>query len=181
METKLKVGIIIGRFAPFHNGHLEILKHCNKNYDKTLVLVGSSNVERSIKNPFEPSLIANWIDNISNENTIVRQSFDFNNDEDWISHIENHALELFDSDLHEFSIVGHNKDESSYYLKIFPNWGVDELPNFENGLNATDIRNILFSDNIKIDLNKVKKLVPNLVFNDLVKFVNSTEFKNFKS
>lgn len=37
-KNKKKVAIYIGRFAPLHNGHIETIKYCNDNYDRTLVL-----------------------------------------------------------------------------------------------------------------------------------------------
>ena len=50
MNKKMKIAIYIGRFAPLHNGNIEVIKHCNKNYDYTLVLLGSKNKRRTIKN-----------------------------------------------------------------------------------------------------------------------------------
>ena len=49
---KKRVAIYIGRFAPLHNGHLETIEYCNKNYDKTLILIGSKNERRTTKNSF---------------------------------------------------------------------------------------------------------------------------------
>jgi bifunctional NMN adenylyltransferase/nudix hydrolase len=41
-------------------------------------------------------------------------------------------------------LIGHSKDHSSYYLKLFPRWGSVAAKSVE-GLNATQIRDTLFS------------------------------------
>jgi len=182
MVTKKKIAIFIGRFAPFHNGHNKILQHCNQNYDETIVFVGSSNKRRTLKNPFEPNIVRNWIEKAGNETTHVVLSKDFlYNDMKWITQIEDSVYTLFNKEVCEFTIVGHNKDESSYYLKIFPNWLVDELPNFEEGLNATDIRDIMFDD--KIDrqpyknqlLSEIEGFVPQFVFEDIKTYIETEQ------
>ena len=40
-------------------------------------------------------------------------------------------------------MIGHEKDGTSFYLKIFPTWGNVSVPNVD-GINATDIRTSLF-------------------------------------
>jgi len=182
--VKQKIAIFVGRFAPFHNGHEKILNHCNQNYDKTLVFVGSSNKRRTLKNPFSPEQIKEWILSSSNENTIVQFAKDFlYNDMKWITQIEDIVYTLFDKNKCEFTIVGHNKDESSYYLKIFPNWMVEELPNFEGGLNATDIREQLFIPQLAMGrkenymFEEIKKQVPKKVYEDIILFIDTKEFQ----
>jgi nicotinamide-nucleotide adenylyltransferase len=40
---KPKVGLILGRFQPFHKGHLYLIKKALKQADKVVIAVGSSN------------------------------------------------------------------------------------------------------------------------------------------
>lgn len=51
-ETTKTLGIIIGRFQPLHDGHKEIILKAKKLCDKLLIVVGSANVARTIKNPW---------------------------------------------------------------------------------------------------------------------------------
>ncbi|MFW6196151.1 MAG: nicotinamide-nucleotide adenylyltransferase [Thermoplasmatota archaeon] len=44
-------GLIIGRFQPFHKGHLEIIKKISKENDKVIVGVGSAQKERETNDP----------------------------------------------------------------------------------------------------------------------------------
>ncbi len=44
-------GLIIGRFQPFHKGHLEIVKKISKECDKVIIGVGSAQKERESNDP----------------------------------------------------------------------------------------------------------------------------------
>ena len=44
--------VLIGRFQPFHNGHLAVLQHALRLADKVIVLVGSAGQPRTTRNPF---------------------------------------------------------------------------------------------------------------------------------
>lgn len=46
-EKKFKVGLVIGRFQPFHKGHLYLLQGALKVADKIVIGIGSSNVSNS--------------------------------------------------------------------------------------------------------------------------------------
>ena len=52
MEKKYKVGLYIGRFQPFHMGHLSIVKRALKECDTLVIAIGSSQENRTKKNPF---------------------------------------------------------------------------------------------------------------------------------
>jgi bifunctional NMN adenylyltransferase/nudix hydrolase len=43
------------------------------------------------------------------------------------------------------TLVGHAKDHSSYYLKLFPQWESYNTPNFGNNMSATDLRHALYN------------------------------------
>ena len=180
-NNKKKIAIYIGRFAPLHNGHIEVINYCNNNYDETIVLIGSKNKRRTIKNPFPVDLISNWILN-SSKNTIVRSINDYlYSDNKWIAQIEDYVYSFYNKDEYEFTIVGHEKDDSSFYLKIFPTWRVDLLPEFDNGISATYIRNNYFvSDEIfSVTKNEcIKPHVSERVLNDLIEFRETQAFQD---
>ena len=181
MKTKKKVAIYIGRFEPAHNGHVETFKYCNKNYDRTLVLIGSKNKRRTLKNPFPVEMVRNWVLENSDRST---QTFPINDylysDNKWIAQIEDLVYSIYNKEEHDFTIVGHEKDSSSYYLKIFPTWKVDLLPEFDNGISATEIRNKIFDENIggMELLEFLSQHTPKNVCSDIFKFMESKEFSN---
>ena len=49
---KYNLAVYIGRFQPYHNGHVKVIEDGLKIADRVLVLVGSSNSPRTEKNPF---------------------------------------------------------------------------------------------------------------------------------
>ena len=48
----MKRGLFVGRFQPFHNGHLEVIKRILKEADELVIIVGSSQYSHRLDNPF---------------------------------------------------------------------------------------------------------------------------------
>ncbi len=48
---KYKAGLVVGRFQPFHKGHLHLIKKALEKAEKVIVAVGSANVSKE-DNPF---------------------------------------------------------------------------------------------------------------------------------
>ena len=45
-------GVFVGRFQPFHKGHLEVIKEIVKEVDELVIIVGSSQYSHGLDNPF---------------------------------------------------------------------------------------------------------------------------------
>ena len=48
----MKRGVFVGRFQPFHKGHLEFVKKMMKEVDELVLIVGSSQYSHKLDNPF---------------------------------------------------------------------------------------------------------------------------------
>ena len=48
----VKRGLFIGRFQPFHKGHLEAIKDVLKEMDELVIVVGSAQYSHTLDNPF---------------------------------------------------------------------------------------------------------------------------------
>jgi nicotinamide-nucleotide adenylyltransferase len=48
----MKTALFVGRFQPFHMGHLKVIKWILKKYDKIVIVIGSSQEVITEKNPF---------------------------------------------------------------------------------------------------------------------------------
>jgi nicotinamide-nucleotide adenylyltransferase len=48
----VKRGLIIGRFQPFHKGHLYVVKHVLEEVDEVVIVVGSAQYSHRLDNPF---------------------------------------------------------------------------------------------------------------------------------
>lgn len=148
----MKTAYIIGRFQPFHHGHMSILKKAEKDgVGKIVILIGSANRSVSVKNPFTYDQRVRMIKDYLISNPIhVEVEFqpvnDYTyNDTLWIREVYSKI-----SDPSNALIYGYKKDLSSDYLDWFPGVKLVEVSGFEANLrtravmNATDIRNNMF-------------------------------------
>ena len=58
---KYKLGMYLGRFQPFHNGHKSIVDKMLEECEEVLVVIGSADKEDPYKNPFPTWLRMNMI------------------------------------------------------------------------------------------------------------------------
>lgn len=141
------LALVIGRFQPFHKGHERMCRAALEGADRLLVILGSARQAPSIRNPFSDAqreaLIRASLPDIAPERLLFAGVPDvFYNEQYWLQlvneAVDRHALGG------SVTLYGHNKDSSSYYLALFPQWNYVELPNFQ-GLSATPQRDALLA------------------------------------
>lgn len=134
--------IFIGRFQPFHHGHEFVVREALKHAKTLILLIGSANSARTIKNPFtfdeREMMILGGFEDVADRIICLPIDDTLYNDHKWLQNIQS-AVSLIVSDTDKVGIIGHTKDDSSYYLTLFPHWECLELPNFEQ-LSATPLR-----------------------------------------
>lgn len=191
--------VFIGRMQPFHKGHYHVIKTALELAKNVIVLVGSANTSRNTRNPFtfeerKQMIIHSFVnDNIDVKNLTILPLNDYTyNDEEWIRavfhKVDDHLRASLPSTTYEeviaikelkVGLIGHSKDHSSYYLKLFPNWGSIDVNGVHGGqhklINATDIRNLYFGPQWH-DMSWTK-LVPDFVEKYLMEWVGSTEYQ----
>lgn len=144
--------VFVGRFQPVHYGHIAVMKTALEKAKHLLVLVGSSNLSRSTHNPFtfeerrrmvQLGLeIPGWEDQ---PRVKIEPLDDVYDDDEWVVQVQEKAWAAVGYDPNaKIGLIGHSKDASSYYLKLFPQWGSVDVGNHSD-LNSTDIRRVLFS------------------------------------
>ena len=140
----------IGRFQPPHLAHIEIIKRALKDAECVIILVGSANQPRTIKNPWtwqerEEMIRASLPVDIQ-DRIVVRPLHDkLYNDQQWAKQVQDTVTTIanFSHDNPNIGIIGYSKDETSYYLKMFPQWKLVDVGNIED-IHATDIRTALW-------------------------------------
>lgn len=150
MAKQFDIAVYVGRFQPFHKGHLSVLEKCEKIASSVLVLVGSSFRPRTFKNPFTYIERAQMVEASANSLGMpvnIRPLNDFfyqegKWQEEVIKQVDGFVDTLNLDHPPKIAIVGHNKDQSSYYLEAFPEWTFVETGSFE-GISATPIRDCL--------------------------------------
>lgn len=143
--------IFIGRFQPFHDGHQFVVTEALKHTKNIIMLIGSANSPRTIKNPFSFDERKQMILDSFNANDTARihclpSNDTLYNDHQWLQHIQN-TIHHQTQGQGRIGIIGHTKDDSSYYLSLFPNWATIELPNFKN-LSATPLRTVYLEQGV---------------------------------
>jgi bifunctional NMN adenylyltransferase/nudix hydrolase len=132
--------VFCGRFQPFHIGHQSVIDQALLKAHEVVIVIGSSFQARSTKNPFTFSERAAMIRAVyTQDNVKIVGVMDYPYDDNaWVSAVQS-AVDAVKSES-KTGLVGHSKDSSSYYLKIFPQWSDHiEVANVGN-INATDIR-----------------------------------------
>ena len=88
----MKRGLFIGRFQPFHLGHLQDIKNALEEVDELIIGIGSSNEENTKENPFtvrERFEMINLVLAVNNiKKYIVFTILDVHDDTKWVKHIE---------------------------------------------------------------------------------------------
>lgn len=134
------LAVVIGRFQPLHKGHIQLIQSAYRYSKNVLVLVGSSYIAPTTKNPFSYELRRDMIKS-EFPNVEVRPVVDdLYNDQQWIASVHS-AVEEFNPN--SVCLIGHKKDQSSWYLDAFPKWEYIETSPLKD-CDGTEIRNTLF-------------------------------------
>ncbi|CEJ17186.1 adenylyltransferase/cytidyltransferase family protein [Ralstonia solanacearum] len=125
--------VFIGRFQPLHRAHIEVLRRALSLADTVCVLIGSTDKPRNIKDPFSfderRQMILSVLSEAERERVRIAAVQDSTyNDSDWLRWVQGAvAAELGDTAGRRLGLIGHEKDSSSYYLRMFPQWELVEV------------------------------------------------------
>lgn len=135
-------GLLIGRFQPFHLGHLEAFRFALSKVDKLWIGIGSSNRPSEKNNPFtadeRKEMILSSIDEAISNRIQIFFIPDFDNHIKWIENI--------DSLVPDFEVVFSN-DELTQTLYSKRDKKIIEVPFIDREvLSGTNIRDKITSD-----------------------------------
>jgi bifunctional NMN adenylyltransferase/nudix hydrolase len=176
MSKKYDTLVLIGRFQPFHNAHLEIVKRATALCDKLIIVVGSSRQPRTYKNPFSfeerARMIREATMGLSLQISIEPNIDTIYNDQAWAVRVQQIVAQHTKSG-ERVGIIGHKKDDSSFYLDMFPQWGYEDVELVEF-LSAVDVRDLYFK--WTFNSNFIKNVVPDSTYESLMAFRKTEEF-----
>ncbi|QFR55723.1 putative bifunctional protein: NMN adenylyltransferase/NUDIX hydrolase [Yersinia phage JC221] len=154
MKYKYDKAVVIGRFQPFHNGHVKMVSEALKESKQVYILLGSSNAYPNVINPLtaheRKQMILRWIAlNLKSHETecikFAEIPDSLYNDEKWKSNVR---LAIDEQAGDKVAIYGFYKDSESYWLNAF-GWEhravKPELGKNGGCINATDLRKVIFS------------------------------------
>jgi len=125
--------LIIGRFQPFHLGHLRLIEFAAREVDSLIIGIGSSQESNTRENPFSADERRRMIENsIKGIEFKIFDIPDVNNDKIWVSHVKEIVLE-FDS------VYTNGELERQLFKEA--GYGVRATPFFDRGnYSGTEIR-----------------------------------------
>lgn len=159
MNKKFDLLVFIGRFQPYHNGHLAVTRKALSLSPHVLHLIGSSTGARSPRNPFTASGIEKMIRDANplEANGIhVSRIPDYPYSLDrWLASVREKVRETAQRAYgygkeRRIGLIGMKKDHTSFYLDLFPEWEgvpVDPVPMGTGVIDASGIRRWVFDEN----------------------------------
>jgi bifunctional NMN adenylyltransferase/nudix hydrolase len=112
-------------------------------------------------------MIRSCYDESENQRIIILPLADnLYDDEDWVRSVTNLVSKQISNHDCSVVLVGHRKDETSYYLSMFPKWRHELVPNYKM-INATDIRGMFFK--VRPAISKLREVLAKPVFTILQK------------
>jgi bifunctional NMN adenylyltransferase/nudix hydrolase len=177
MSKKYDTLVLIGRFQPFHNAHLEIIKRSTALCNQLIVITGSAKQPRTYKNPFtsvERELMIKWATaGLAVRVSVVENIDTMYNDQAWAVRVQTIVNSLTVPG-ERIGIIGHKKDDSSFYLDMFQQWGYENVEEIAP-LSAVNIRDLYFKRNVNMEF--IRGVVPQTTFDFLTQFKDSPEYE----
>ncbi len=177
MSKKYDTLVLIGRFQPIHNAHLEIIKRATALCNQLVIVTGSANQPRTYKNPFTSDERARMIraaaGGLSMRISIEANPDTIYNDQAWAIRVQG-LVAKHTQPGDRIGIIGHKKDDSSFYLDMFPQWGYEDVELIEF-LSAVNIRDLFFKRDVNMSF--IKGVVPESTFDFLMTFKSTLEYE----
>ena len=145
---KYEKGIFIGRFQPFHKGHLNVIELMQKECKKIIIGIGSAQLKSEDKNPLNyyarENIIKKVLENSNIDFEIVRVD-DKLNDDEWMNYIlETNFNVLYSGNQLVLDIAKGLKEKEHSNIEI-----IDVLPlihcNKSKEISATKVRELIRS------------------------------------
>lgn len=172
--------VFIGRFQPFHNGHFAVVSRALKLARRLVICIGSADAARSNRNPFTAEERQRMILDALPEDARDRVVFvhvkdNSYNDTAWVEQIQGAVASVVcdygNPGTSRVGLIGLSKDQSSYYLNLFPTWKAENVPQ-EVIYNASDIREDFFRSNPIIS----EHVMPGSTFDFLKSFLTHADY-----
>jgi len=156
-----QVKIVIARLEPVHLGHQSLFQAATTDCDMLIIVLGSAERPVDIKNPWtdhqRTAMVSAMlesdptIENVDGKTNRcatyfvgVHDYFYGDRDVRWLGEVRDKVNQVIGDEECEITLVGHHRDDSSYYLDKFPEWKQQEVDAGCGDLNATSIRESIF-------------------------------------
>lgn len=168
-------GMIVGRFQPFHNGHLQVIEHILTEVDDMIIIIAASQQSHQPNNPFTAGERYDMIHNtlvkeLKNFRVIIIPANDVKDNGLWVSHLKRLVP--------KFDVVYTNNPLTEYLFKE-AGIKVKSTPFFDrDDFNAEHIRDLMIANNKewkKLVPKEVAKVIENIKGIDRIRTINSSD------
>lgn len=160
--------LFIGRFQPFHKGHLKVIKNASREYNKIIIGIGSSQYGNTLENPFTAEerikMIKKSLDNIGIKNYKIILIPDIHNPPKWVDHV----LSIFS----DFNVILSNNPLTKSLFSEKKYKVIETKLYNKNKYSGKEIRKKIINDE------KWKNLVPKEVYNEIIEIKGIERLKN---
>jgi nicotinamide-nucleotide adenylyltransferase len=129
--------LFVGRFQPFHKGHLKVIQNASKKYNEVIVGIGSSQYGSTLDNPFTADerklMIEKSLKTTGIENYKIVLIPDIHNPPKWVDHVLS-IVSDFDVVISNNSLTKQLFSEKGYAVKGTPVY-------YKNKYSGKEIRN----------------------------------------
>ncbi len=147
------IGVFTMRARPFGPQHLYNIVEGLKQAKVLFVVIGSAMEPINFRNPFTiyevSQMVRGSLTPEQNERVYLFGMPDFDSDLKWVTQMQQLVRQSADEigiENPSVALVGHAKDESGYYLRMFPQWGRISTGNWQDGYSSTGIRKALYEN-----------------------------------
>ncbi|MFC4292085.1 bifunctional nicotinamide-nucleotide adenylyltransferase/Nudix hydroxylase [Sphingorhabdus arenilitoris] len=191
MKKHIDFGVFIGRFQPLHLGHEHTIRHALEKVQNLIILVGSANTARDPRNPFNfeermAMIRSAFAYEMAEGRLVVEPLYDHPySDTAWVAEAQRRVNAIVleqgnhggfqNAGVKDFrvALTGYGSDESSYYLKLFPEWENIQVDSPYATYHATDIRQRYFQRIPEVPVSTLSKGVAD----QLDKFAHGDAFR----
>ncbi|MEL6950243.1 MAG: bifunctional nicotinamide-nucleotide adenylyltransferase/Nudix hydroxylase [Pseudomonadota bacterium] len=146
--------VFIGRFQPYHLGHARVVARALEAARHVIILIGSAHRPACVRNPWSfrerEAMIRATLSPEDNARLHIAPIMDATyNDDLWLANVQktvNGLVAAHHAQPHRpprIGLIGHNKDHSSYYLSLFPNWSSVDVDAVDV-MSGTEVRDAIF-------------------------------------
>jgi len=133
-------GLVVGRFQPFHKGHLAVIREVLSKCDELIVVIGSAEESHTERNPFTAGerfqMLLSSLSPGERARTLIVPIRDVNRYSVWVNHIESY--------LPSFDVVYSNSNLTRTLFKQ-AGYEVRKTKSYNGDLNASEIRRKIVS------------------------------------
>jgi bifunctional NMN adenylyltransferase/nudix hydrolase len=135
VASRLDAAVLIGRFQPFHDGHLSLLRLALAHAPRVVVVIGSAHQARSPKNPFtwqeRAQMVRRAVPQDARARILCVPARDHFDDARWLAEVRARVADALaepGAAAQALLLVGHLRDATRDYLRAFPEWTLHEAP-----------------------------------------------------